>query len=75
MEIFNKMIKNVTTKTYHYESVEELKKHLMSYLLYYSHQKELKDLKFKAPYDIIQKSLTQILSFFKDNPRTRSLGD
>ena len=33
VEIFNKTIKNATTKTYHYETVEQLKKHLMSYLL------------------------------------------
>jgi len=28
-EIFNKTIKNATTKTYHYETVDELKQHLM----------------------------------------------
>jgi len=30
VEIFNKTIKNVTTKTYHYKTVDELKKHLMT---------------------------------------------
>jgi len=44
VKIFNKTIKNATTKTYHYETIDELKRHLMSYLLYCNHQKKLKKL-------------------------------
>jgi len=68
LQIFNKTIKNATTKTYYYETIEELKKHLMSYLLYYNHQKKLKALKFKAPYDMLLGKFNTNPELFKDNP-------
>ncbi len=68
VEIFNKTIKKATTKTYYYETIEELKKHLMSYLLYYNHQKKLKALKFKSPYDRLLEKFNSNREFFKDNP-------
>ena len=68
VEIFNKTIKNATTKIYHYETIQELKNHLMSYILFYNHQKKLKALKFKSPYDILLEKFNQNPSFFKDNP-------
>ncbi|MBD3795944.1 MAG: IS3 family transposase [Epsilonproteobacteria bacterium] len=37
--VSSKTIKDATAKTYHYKTIEELKKHLMSYVLYYNHQK------------------------------------
>jgi len=67
VEIFNKTIKNATTKTYHYETVDELKQHLMSYLLYYNHQKKLKALKFKTPYTILLEKFDSSPELFKDN--------
>ncbi len=68
VEIFNKTIKNATTKTYHYETIEELKRHLMSYLLYYNHQKKLKALKFKSPYAILLEKFDLNPELFKENP-------
>ncbi len=74
MEIFNKTIKNATTKTYHYETVDELKQHLMSYLLYYNHQKKLKALKFKTPYTILLEKFDSSPELFKDNPYLKFRG-
>jgi len=74
VEIFNKTIKNATTKTYYYETIEELKKHLMSYLLYYNHQKKLKALKFKAPYDTLIEKFDTSPELFKENPYLKLRG-
>lgn len=74
VEIFNKTIKNNTTKTYHYETIEELKRHLMSYLLYYNHQKKLKALKFKSPYAILLEKFDLNPELFKENPYLKLRG-
>jgi transposase InsO family protein len=37
VEIMNKIIKNHTTKKYFYEDIQEFKKHLMNFILFYSH--------------------------------------
>ena len=49
VEIMNKVIKSYTTKKYFYEDIEEFKKHLMSFILFYNHQKKLKSLKYNTP--------------------------
>jgi len=74
VEIFNKTIKNATTKIYHYETVDELKQHLMSYLLYYNHQKKLKALKFKTPYTILLEKFDSSPELFKENPYLKFRG-
>jgi len=74
VEIFNKTIKNATTKTYHYEMQDELKKHLMSYLLYYNHQKKLKALKFKSPYAMLLEKFDLNPELFKENPYLKLRG-
>lgn len=74
VEIFNKTIKNATTKTYHYETTDELKRHLMSYLLYYNHQKKLKALKFKSPYAILLEKFDSNPDLFKENPYLKFRG-
>ena len=51
VEIMNKVIKAHTVKRYHYETLESLKHHLMSFLLLYNHQRKLKALKYQTPYD------------------------
>ena len=74
VEIFNKTIKNATTKTYHYESVDEFKKHLMSWLLFYNHQKKLKALKFKSPYAMLLEKFDSNPELFKENPYLKLRG-
>jgi len=49
VEITNKIIKEATTKKYHYDDFEALKRHLMTFLLYYNYQQPLKSLKLKTP--------------------------
>jgi len=40
-------------KLYHYQTLKELKRHVVSFLLLYNYQKRLKALKFQTPYDTI----------------------
>lgn len=54
VEITNKIIKEATTKKYHYADFDELKKHLMTFLLYYNYQRPLKSLKLKTPWELVQ---------------------
>jgi len=79
VEIMNKVIKEHTVKRYHYETLQSLKHHLMSFLLLYNHQRKLKALKYQTPYDkMIQ--LYQAMDdedktmFFKSNPHHKNMG-
>jgi transposase-like protein len=74
VEITNKMIKNYTTKRYHYENIEELKKHLMAFILYYNFKKPLKSLKYMAPYDIILNYYQTHPNAFNHNPYHKIVG-
>jgi transposase InsO family protein len=74
VEITNKMLKNHTTKTYHYDSPQQLKAHLMTFLLYYNHQKKLKSLKFISPYDKLIQIYQQQPELFKINPYHKIMG-
>ena len=60
VEIFNKKIKAYTTKKYYYETVKQLKDHMMAFLLAYNYQKKLKALKYISPYD-------KLLQIFETN--------
>ncbi len=62
VEVTNRIIKHYTTKTYHYEAADELKKHLMAFLLFYNFKRPLKALNFKTPFD-------RIIQFFETNPQ------
>jgi len=42
-------------KLYHDQTLKELKRHVMSFLLLYNYQKKLKALKLQTPYDTIIK--------------------
>ena len=53
VEDFNKTIKVHTTKAYHYDSIEELMKHLMAFIIVYKFQRHLKLLNYKLPYQFI----------------------
>jgi transposase-like protein len=68
VEIMNKVIKSYTTKKYFYENKKEFKKHLMSFILFYNHQKKLKSLKFKSPFSLLLEKFDKMPSLFKDNP-------
>ncbi|MBD3796120.1 MAG: hypothetical protein IE881_09420 [Epsilonproteobacteria bacterium] len=65
--MFNKTIKNATTKTYLHKTIEELKRNVMSYVLYYNHQKKFKALTFKTPYATLLEKFDLSPEFFKEN--------
>jgi len=74
VEIFNRKIKDHTTKRYHYDTQERLKRHLMAFLLAYNFQRPLKALNFKSPYDIIIETYNLKPILFHQNPLQKSLG-
>lgn len=74
VEITNRTIKQATTKQFHYTTVEELKHHLMTYILYYNHQRQLKALKFKSPWQIIEECYAKTPDQFLQNPETKIVG-
>ena len=74
VEVTNRILKKATTKTYHYENVEELKHHLMAFLLYYNLKKPLKSLKYKSPYDILIEYYEKDQTKFNYNPNHKILG-
>ena len=74
VEITNKIIKQATTKKYHYANFEELKQHLMTFLLYYNYQRPLKSLKLKIPWELVQKWYDEKPSLFKEDPSLKIAG-
>ena len=68
VERMNRTIKEETIKVYFYENLDELKKHLMLWLLMYNHKKKLKSLKYNSPYDIILKEFNENKLNFHRNP-------
>jgi len=74
VEIMNRVLKGHTTKLYHYDTLDMLKKHMMSFLLLYNYQKKLKALKYQTPYDTMIKIYQDNPEYFKLNPVSKSLG-
>ena len=54
-------IKEATTKSFHYASIQELRRHVADWLIAYNFAKQLKALKFRTPYDAIN-------ALWKSNP-------
>jgi transposase-like protein len=74
VEVFCRVLKDHTTKAYHYDSIEQLKHHIMSFLLLYNYQKKLKSLNYKTPYDIIVDNYNIKPYLFKDIPTNKFVG-
>ena len=74
VEVMNRVIKNHTTKKYHYDDVESLKKHLMAFILFYNYQKQLRALKYKSPYEKILEIYETRADLFKTNPHHKIVG-
>ncbi len=47
-------IKEATTKSFHYASIQELRRHVADWLIAYNFAKQLKALKFRTPYEAIE---------------------
>lgn len=59
-------IKEATAKSFHYMSINELRRHVRDWLAAYNFAKQLKALRFKTPYEAIEelwKSMTRYLQY------------
>ena len=74
VEITNKMLKQATVKQFHYANVEELKVHLQTFILYYNHQKPLKSLKLKTPWQMIEQCYNETPEAFILKPKDKIVG-
>ncbi|MBL0702397.1 MAG: transposase [Sulfurospirillum sp.] len=74
VERINRTIKEATVKIYFYETLKELKEHLMIWLLMYNFEKKLKSLEYESPYDIIIKEFDIKPSNFYINPTHKKVG-
>jgi transposase InsO family protein len=74
VEVMNRILKDATTKQFHYESVGAFKKHLMAFLLYYNFQRPLKSLKFISPWQGICQYYSTNPTVFTENPNLKITG-
>jgi len=74
VEAFNRKIKSFTTKRYHDETPDRLKKPLMAFLLAYHFQRPLQALKYQSPYDKIIEVYEQKPELFNFNPLQKTVG-
>ena len=74
VEVTNRILKQYTTKAYFYKDINELKHHMMTFVLYYNHQRKLKSLKYQTPFDRIISEFGRDSSNFIHNPNHMLLG-
>ena len=68
VERMNRTIKDATTKRFHYESHDQLRRHLADFVAAYNFAKRLKTLKGLTPYEAICKTWTNEPERFRINP-------
>lgn len=64
----NRTIKDATIKSFHYESLESLKAHVLSSVTAYNFAKHLKALRWRTPFQAVCEAWTNDASIFKINP-------
>lgn len=74
VERMNRTIKEATVKRYHYESHDQLKTHLQTFLMAYNFSRRLKTLKGLTPYEFICKTWTKEPERFTINPTQHIVG-
>jgi len=74
VERMNRTIKEATIKRYHYETQEQLREHLKSFMMAYNFAKRLKTLKGMTPHEYICNIWTQEPGKFKVNPQHHTPG-
>jgi len=74
VERMNRTIKEATVKRYHYQSHEQLKTHLQTFLMAYNFARRLKTLKGLTPYEYICKIWTIEPERFNINPAQHTVG-
>ena len=70
----NRTIKDATVKRYHYQSHEQLKTHLQTFLMAYNFARRLKTLKGLTPYEYICKTWTNEPERFNISPTQHIVG-
>jgi len=61
-------IKDATTRTFHYGSIEALRRHVRDWLTAYNFAKQLKALRFKIPFEAIRKLSEEKPDLFIQKP-------
>lgn len=74
VERMNRTIKEATVKRYHYQSHDQLKTHLQTFLMAYNFSRRLKTLKGLSPYEFICKIWTNEPERFTINPFHYTVG-
>jgi transposase InsO family protein len=74
VERMNRTIKEATVKRYYYESHEQLKAHLQSFLMAYNFARRLKSLKGLTPYEFVCACWTKESERFTVNPFQHTVG-
>lgn len=64
----NRTIKDATVKVYHYDDLESLKAHVLTFVSAYNFAKHLEALRWKTPYQVICEAWTKDPSIFKIDP-------
>ena len=67
-ERMNLTVKEATVRTFHYEDIDTLKAHVLSFVTAYNFAKHLKALKWKTPFQSICDAWKSNPSAFKINP-------
>ena len=67
-ERMNRTVKDATVRTFHYDDLESLKAHVLSFVTAYNFAKHLKALKWKTPFQSICDAWKSNPSAFKINP-------
>jgi hypothetical protein len=67
-ERMNRTVKEATVKTFHYDELESLKAHVLSFVTAYNFAKHLKALRWKTPFQSICDAWKSNPSAFKINP-------
>ena len=74
VERMNRTLKEATVKRYHYESHQQLKSHLQSFLMAYNFARRLKTLKGLTPYEFICACWKKQHEAFTINPFLHTVG-
>jgi hypothetical protein len=70
----NRTVKDATVKVYHYDDLESLKAHILTFVTAHNFAKHLKALKWRTPYQVIREAWTKNPSIFKINPHQLTPG-
>lgn len=67
-------IKEETIKSFHYASINELRRHVRDWLVAYNFAKQLKALRFRTPYEAVEQIWKAKPDIFNTQPHHHMLG-